>query len=287
MNELINKETITSLELCKQINIFREQDGKSELEHKTLMRTIRDEFEEEIGQNIIVPSEYVNSQGKKQPMFVLTLSQAKQVLVRESKAVRKAVIHYIEELEEALKTNFPKLTQEERMLVDIALSKDKAQQMALVAECGTIKWDNGYALGQNDKEQELIPVIDGLQDKVKTQEKVINANLTTTQVVNILNRENDLGSKKLTTTMFFDYLAYCGYGERKPYGDSCYSRTKFYANEAMQDTLHKFGLGKVTITKTKYGEIHDFKFTRDFVDDITVEKLIEFMYRDENKDKLF
>lgn len=29
-------------------------------------------------------------------MFILTLSQAKQVLVRESKYVRKAVIHYIE-----------------------------------------------------------------------------------------------------------------------------------------------------------------------------------------------
>lgn len=285
MNELMNKETITSIELCEQINIFREQDGKSKLEHYTLMRTIRDEFEEEITEYKIVVSEYKDSTGRKLPMYILTLSQAKQVLVRESKAVRKAVIHYIEELEEALR--IPKLTQEERMLVDIALSKDKAQQMALVAEYGTIKWDNGYALGQNDKEQELIPVIDGLQDKVKTQEKVINANLTTTQVVNILNRENDLGTKKLTTTMFFDYLAYCGYGERKPYGDSCYSRTKFYANEAMQDTLHKFGLGKVTITKTKYGEIHDFKFTRDFVDDITVEKLIEFMYRDENKDKLF
>lgn len=281
----MSKETITSLELCKQINIFREQEGRSELEHSKLLRTIRDEFEEEINEYKIGLVKYKDKKGEERPMFVLTLSQAKQVLVRESKAVRKAVIHYIEELEEALR--IPKLTQEERMLVDIALSKDKAQQMALVAEYGTIKWDNGYALGQNDKEQELIPVIDSLQDKVKAQEKVINANLTTTQVVNILNRENDLGTKKLTTTMFFDYLAYCGYGERKPYGDSCYSRTKFYANEAMQDTLHKFGLGKVTITKTKYGEIHDFKFTRDFVDDITVEKLIEFMYRDENKDKLF
>ena len=285
MNELMSKETITSLELCKQINIFREQEGRSELKHKTLLEVIRDEFEDEINEQKILPVKYKDKKGEERPMFVLTLSQAKQVLVRESKAVRKAVIHYIEELEEALR--IPKLTQEERMLVDIALSKDKAQQMALVAEYGTIKWDNGYALGQNDKEQELLPVIDGLQDKVKTQEKVINANLTTTQVVNILNRENDLGTKKLTTTMFFDYLAYCGYGERRPYGDSCYSRTKFYANEAMQDTLHKFGLGKVTVTKTKYGEIHEFKFTRDFVDDITVEKLIEFMYRDENKDKLF
>lgn len=287
MNELMNKETITSLELCKQINIFREQDGKSELRHDTFLGIIRDEFEEEISLQEILESTYTNSRGKEYPMFVLTLSQAKQVLVRESKIVRKAVIHYIEELEEALKTSVPKLTQEEQCLWNIVTSKDKATEMKYVKQYGEVKWENGYAVGQNDKEQELIPVIDGLQDKVKTQEKVINANLTTTQVVNILNRENDLGTKKLTTTMFFDYLAYCGYGERKPYGDSCYSRTKFYANEAMQDTLHKFGLGKVTITKTKYGEIHEFKFTRDFVDDITVEKLIEFMYRDENKDKLF
>ena len=39
-------------------------------------------------------------------MFELTLSQAKQVLVRESKFVRKAVIAYIEKLETALKVKF-------------------------------------------------------------------------------------------------------------------------------------------------------------------------------------
>lgn len=35
-------------------------------------------------------------------MFILTLSQAKQVLVRESKYVRRAVIQYIEKLEASL-----------------------------------------------------------------------------------------------------------------------------------------------------------------------------------------
>ena len=40
---------------------------------------------------------------REKPMFELTTAQAKQVLVRESKFVRKAVIHYIEELENRLK----------------------------------------------------------------------------------------------------------------------------------------------------------------------------------------
>ena len=39
----------------------------------------------------------------KQPIFVLTLNQAKQVLMRESKFVRRAIIQYIEKLEQALK----------------------------------------------------------------------------------------------------------------------------------------------------------------------------------------
>lgn len=52
MNELISKEqkdTITSLELVKQINLFRKQDSnRTELGHNDLLKVIRDEFEEEI-----------------------------------------------------------------------------------------------------------------------------------------------------------------------------------------------------------------------------------------------
>lgn len=107
MNELINKDSITTLELLKQINIFREQEGnRAELKHKTLLEIVRDEFEEEIGQQKILLSSYKNSQNKEQPMYILTLNQAKQILVRESKFVRKAMIHYIEELEKQLQKQF-------------------------------------------------------------------------------------------------------------------------------------------------------------------------------------
>ena len=40
MEALANKETVTSLELLEQINIFREQEGKSKLEHYQILRKI-------------------------------------------------------------------------------------------------------------------------------------------------------------------------------------------------------------------------------------------------------
>ena len=102
MTQLTKKESMTSLELLKEINIFREKEGKEiEMQHKTLLGIIRDEFEEEISQQELLPSNYY-SRGKEFPMFILTLAQAKQVLSRESKFVRKAVIKYIENLEQQL-----------------------------------------------------------------------------------------------------------------------------------------------------------------------------------------
>ena len=100
--QLTKKESMTSLELLKEINIFREKEGKeTEMQHKTLLGIIRDEFEEEISQQELLLSNYY-SRGKEFPMFILTLAQAKQVLSRESKFVRKAVIKYIENLEQQL-----------------------------------------------------------------------------------------------------------------------------------------------------------------------------------------
>lgn len=64
-----------------------------------LLKIIRDEFEEEINEQKILPISYKDSMNREKPMYILTLNQAKQILVRESKFVRKAMIHYIEELE--------------------------------------------------------------------------------------------------------------------------------------------------------------------------------------------
>lgn len=117
---LAKREMITSKELLVQVNLFREQEYKSkqangtlteaekkrgkfvELEHKDLLKVIRDEFEEEIGEGKISPVEYKDKKCENRPMFILTYNQAKQVLLRESKFVRRAIIHYIEVLEQAI-----------------------------------------------------------------------------------------------------------------------------------------------------------------------------------------
>ncbi|MGL4988133.1 MAG: hypothetical protein ACRC5F_02685 [Cetobacterium sp.] len=97
---LSNEKIITSLELVKQINIFRKDvEGKKELRHDNLLNIIRDEFDEEISLLKIKESSYTNERNKTCPMFVLTIEQAKQVLVRESKVVRRSVIKKLAELE--------------------------------------------------------------------------------------------------------------------------------------------------------------------------------------------
>lgn len=117
---LAKRETITSKDLLVQVNLFREQEYKAkqangtltdaekkrgkfvELEHKDLLKVIRDEFEEEIDEGKISPMSYKDTYSREQTMFILTYNQAKQVLLRESKYVRRAIIHYIEVLEQAI-----------------------------------------------------------------------------------------------------------------------------------------------------------------------------------------
>ncbi|MFV0579006.1 MAG: hypothetical protein ACK5NU_10115, partial [Fusobacterium ulcerans] len=82
------KDTITSLELLEEINYFRKQEGnRVELRHKDLLEIIRDEFEEEIQERKIplmfYEVEIGNGAKRKQPMYILTIEQGKQVLVRE------------------------------------------------------------------------------------------------------------------------------------------------------------------------------------------------------------
>lgn len=96
----IGNKNITSLELLNQINFFRKKEGdRAELQHRDLLKIIRDEFEEEINEGKISPVTYKDKKGEDRPMFELTTAQAKQVLVRESKFVRKAIIKKLEELE--------------------------------------------------------------------------------------------------------------------------------------------------------------------------------------------
>lgn len=106
MKALANKETVTSRELLEQINIFREQEGKSKKRHFDLLKIIEKEFQEEIQQRKISSLQKetkVNNGGYKIiDCYILTFSQAKQVLLKESPTVRRAVIKYIDKLESAI-----------------------------------------------------------------------------------------------------------------------------------------------------------------------------------------
>lgn len=119
---ILNKDTITSLELLEQINFFREQERKKkELRHDNLLNTIRDEFDEEIRDLKIKESLYKAETGngtlREYLMYILTYNQAKQVLMRESKYVRKAVIKYIEQLEQQIKAK--EIESQNKQILDI------------------------------------------------------------------------------------------------------------------------------------------------------------------------
>lgn len=122
MNEIITekKDKITSLEIVAEINRYRKKEGnRTNLQHKDLLKIIREEFSEEIGEGKISPTSYKDQWNREQPMFVLTLSQARQVLVRESKYVRKSVIHFLETLEEKIKNPFANLSIQQMMIATL------------------------------------------------------------------------------------------------------------------------------------------------------------------------
>lgn len=133
LDKIMDKDMITSLELLEQINFFRNQEGTPNTNHKDLMIIIETEFtdinrkrvkggvcpetytliKEQLQQENIKIGEYEHSQNKQiYPMYILPLSKAKQCLLKESKYVRKAVIHYIEDLEIKLKIISVKSTTE-------------------------------------------------------------------------------------------------------------------------------------------------------------------------------
>ena len=121
-NNLSKRNSITSLELVDEINLFRKEEGnRAEIQHKSLLAIIRDEFEDEISRQEILPSNYLNERGRNYEMFELTKSQATQILTRESKFVRKAIIAKLDKMEQALVplTQSEIILQQAQLLVNI------------------------------------------------------------------------------------------------------------------------------------------------------------------------
>ena len=198
MEKLMNKNTITSLEILEQINLFRKQEGnRAELQHKTLLEIIRDEFSEEIDEQKILLISYKDSMNREKPMFELTTAQAKQVLVRESKFVRKAVIHYIEELENRLKAvtykpmseaqkrnieireRYSKVKMAEALKSLIPLAKSETYKEILVAESAKVLTG-----------KELLPPIEMKERTLTAKEMADILGITPNRVGIIANKFN-------------------------------------------------------------------------------------------------
>ena len=132
ITDINNKTEWTSVELVDVINHFRTLDKKKTmLQHKTLLEIIRDEFNEEINeQNFLPVNFYTDKKGEQRPMYKLSNSQAKQILVRESKAVRRAVIKLLEYLEQHNKHNLKVLNEREAYLYEQGLIIDTVDKMA-------------------------------------------------------------------------------------------------------------------------------------------------------------
>lgn len=131
ITDINNKTQWTSVELVDVINHFRTLDGKkTQLRHDTLLNILRDEFSEEISLQNILERTYTNSRGQTYPMYKLSNSQAKQILVRESKAVRRAVIKLLEYLEQHNKHNLNILNEREAFLYEQGLIIDTVDKMA-------------------------------------------------------------------------------------------------------------------------------------------------------------
>lgn len=212
--EFLSKESINSKELLKQINIFREMEYKEkeanntlteaqkkrghyiELQHNDLLKKIRDEFNIQVNEgknplveNKIIPTSvngifetsYKDDKGELRPMFILTIGQAKQVLLRESKVVRKAVIQYLNLLEKRIR-------QLERKK-GITARKGETEAIKMLLEYGNIPKEKQHlyymtysklpfiVLGMKRVERDKLPADD--LEQIKELESIIQVTILT------------------------------------------------------------------------------------------------------------
>lgn len=124
------KETISSLDLVKQINVFRKEEGnRSELRHDTLREIIKNEFSEEILSQEILEKSISSNGGRPLKIYILSLDQAKQILMRESKFVRKAMIKYINQLENKVKELEYELSKRDNLIGKIVTSENQQKRI--------------------------------------------------------------------------------------------------------------------------------------------------------------
>jgi len=133
MNELLKLERgklFNSVYLTELINLHRAEEGnRAELLHKSVLTKIENEFLEEISLQKILPSFYLAGNGKNEKCYELTFEDSLQLLMSESKLVRKRVIHVLKAQDEQIKGLILEKTQLELKVAQLELkaAQDKLE----------------------------------------------------------------------------------------------------------------------------------------------------------------
>lgn len=236
MEELLRKNEISSLELLKEINLFREQEGSPKTTHKDLMIIIETEFtsvnrkrveggvcpevhaliNKELEEEGIIQSSYIHPQNKQEyPIYILPLNKAKQCLLKESKFVRKAVIAYIEKLENKLKEQSqPKqMTMAEMFAMQANINLDYERRMLSV--------ENRLNEIEKEREENAKALLEANISEERTPEMTMRDNIRqlVNQYANATNtRHNDVWHKVYQQLYYLYHISINAYKRGK--GDS-------------------------------------------------------------------
>jgi len=153
MGDLMNingSKKVSSVYLVEQVNIFRREEFNNiVLLHKSLLAKIENEFSEEIEQQIILPSSYLAGNGKREKCYELDFEQSLQLLMGESKTVRKKCVAVIVNKSLSVPTNFieaMELATETLKRNEVLLIENSEMKPKIVAFDNVIDSANTYTL---------------------------------------------------------------------------------------------------------------------------------------------
>ena len=268
-NELIKITTedkvlrITSVELVEIINTFRQEEGKSELQHNDFMKKIRRELETLKtlgleGEGNISLTSYVDTQGKERPCFYLDKDGMLMMLNSESTLVRFKTVKYIDELEKQLKETKPSLTREQELV--LAIYNGGVESVQAAKELTEMKVKEAVEPLNNKIELD--------RPKVEFTEAILKSkdNILVRELAKIISDEVvKIGQNKL-----YDKLREWNYimkGKTEPY-QSAIDKGYFVVKESKVETPYGVKLTKTTLV-TPLGQIKIVeKFRREYKLDI-------------------
>lgn len=184
-----SEDKFSSLYIVEQINEFRKIEGnKATLAHFTLLKKIEGEFSEEITDKKIIVSHYNDASGKKNKCYDLTFEESLQLLMSESKTVRKGVVEKLKELSK------PKIPQTYAQA--LMLAAKQAEQIELQEK----------EIKELTPKAEFYDAVTGSPDTVDMAEvaKILNMGIGRNTIFDILRRRSILNRKNIPYQTFVD-----------------------------------------------------------------------------------